>query len=141
MYEWLQQLSFGPELICLTGGVLAAFVMALLRSFSLNRKAACMMVADSLMLSMFMLSLLIILGRGFNFWDIWWYVVLGTVMGYFGLAGIHQVIAVVLGIAVSTQLTPAAARKYGPIVDAVIKLLRHDGTNPPAKDKDHEPRH
>ena len=60
MYEWLQQQSFGPELICLMGGVIAAFMMALLRSFSLNRKTVCMKLADSLMLSMFMLSLLII---------------------------------------------------------------------------------
>ena len=99
MYEWLQQQSFGPELICLMGGVIAAFMMALLRSFSLNRKTVCMKLADSLMLSMFMLSLLIIIGKGFNFWDMWWAVVLGTFVGYFGLAGLHQIIAVVLGVA------------------------------------------
>lgn len=139
MYEWLQQQSFGPELICLMGGVIAAFMMALLRSFSLNRKTVCMKLADSLMLSMFMLSLLIIIGKGFNFWDMWWAVVLGTIVGYFGLAGLHQIIAVALGIAVTTQLGSGQTNKLGPwagpVIDHLIKMLKQSN-DASSSDKD-----
>ena len=143
MYEWLQHQTYGPELICLTGGGVAAFMMALLRSFSLNRKTFCMRVADALMLSMFLLSLLIIIGHGFNFWDMWWAVVLGTFAGYFGLAGLHQIIAVVLGVAVTTQLNPGQTNKLGPMLELIVKMFKQGGANPPTeppKDGNNDPR-
>lgn len=85
----------GPELYYLLGGALAAFLMAVMRSFQYTRKQFALRLVEAFMCSMLTASFAVSLNA---FWELSyvWAIPAGTVIGFLGTDLIHGVIVSVL---------------------------------------------
>lgn len=91
----MKYLEQGPELYYLLGGALAAFVMAVMRSFQYTRKQFALRLVEAFMCSMLTASFAVSLHA---FWDLSfvWAIPAGTVIGFLGTDLIHGLIVSML---------------------------------------------
>ena len=127
MFEWIRQmLALAPELACLIGGTSAAFIMALLRSFHISRKSLWMCLVDSLMYAMLVAVVLIALGKGFQLYDLGWYFVIGTMLGYLGLNALHVVVLAGLKHFLRSYTSPETAASFEPEMRELSQILKEN---------------